>query len=244
MASKKTKQSLVNHNKKRSRDLNAPEVRRTVSSRAPSHDKKCPMQLIIFLGRDDRFYLSTNSCLDHRHHPPLKSEAILRGQKSMEQGDLDLLSLLFSVGATGGQISQFMQGLKGADSGEILPKRIYDMNQKTEELQDLAIGLIPGCSDAVKTIAKLESAGINHFYVVSENGGLYACSKGRPTKELTRIRLECPQQIEDDINALRNDFLLNDKCKMLVLVSMATDEMIRLVSMYPEVWFMDTTAGT
>jgi hypothetical protein len=30
---------------------------------------------------------------------------------------------------------------------------------------------------------------------------------------------------------------------MFVLVSMATDEMIRLVSMYPEVWFMDTTAG-
>ena len=30
---------------------------------------------------------------------------------------------------------------------------------------------------------------------------------------------------------------------MLVLVSMATDGMIRLVSMYPEVWFMDTTAG-
>jgi len=30
---------------------------------------------------------------------------------------------------------------------------------------------------------------------------------------------------------------------MLVLVSMATDEMIHLVSMYPEVWFMDTTAG-
>ena len=30
---------------------------------------------------------------------------------------------------------------------------------------------------------------------------------------------------------------------MLVLVSMATDEMIRLVSMYPDVWFMDTTAG-
>jgi hypothetical protein len=31
--------------------------------------------------------------------------------------------------------------------------------------------------------------------------------------------------------------------KEVVLVSMATDEMIRLVSMYPEVWFMDTTAG-
>ena len=86
-------------------------------------------------------------------------------------------------------------------------------------------------------------AEINHFYVVHENGGLFACSKGRPTKELTKQRLECPEKIEEELAGLRKDFLLNDKCKMLVLVSMATDGMIRLVSMYPEVWFMDTTAG-
>ena len=85
--------------------------------------------------------------------------------------------------------------------------------------------------------------GINHFYVVHKDGGLFACSKGRPNKEFTIIRLECPQQIEEDLAGLRNDFILNDKSKMLVLVSIATDEMIRLVSMYPEVWFMDTTAG-
>ena len=56
------------------------------------------------------------------------------------------------------------------------------------------------------------------------------------------MQLECPQQIEEDLAGLRNDFILNDKSKMLVLVSMATDEMMRLVSMYPEVWFMDATA--
>ena len=72
---------------------------------------------------------------------------------------------------------------------------------------------------------------------------VYACSKGRPTKALTKKRLECPEQIEEELAGLRKDFLLNNKCKMLVLVSMATDEMIRLVSMYPEVWFMDTTAS-
>jgi hypothetical protein len=60
---------------------------------------------------------------------------------------------------------------------------------------------------------------------------------------LTKKRLECPEQIEEEVAGLRKDYLLNNKCKMLVLVSMATDEMIRLVSMYPEVWFMDTTAG-
>ena len=86
-------------------------------------------------------------------------------------------------------------------------------------------------------------ANINHFYVVHENGGLFACSKGRQTKELTKIRLQCPEQIEEELAGLRKDFLLNDKCEMLVLVSMATDEMIHLVSMYLEVWFMDTTAG-
>ncbi len=86
-------------------------------------------------------------------------------------------------------------------------------------------------------------AGINHFYVVHENDSLYACSKGPLTKALTKKRLECPDQIEQELLSLRKDFFLNDKCKMLVLVSMATDKMIGLISMYPEVWFMDTTAS-
>jgi hypothetical protein len=30
------------------------------------------------------------------------------------------------------------------------------MNKKTEELQNVALGLLPDCSDAEKTIAKLE----------------------------------------------------------------------------------------
>ncbi len=42
---------------------------------------------------------------------------------------------------------------------------------------------------------------------------------------------------------MREDFVLNHKNKMLVLVSMATDEMSRLAALYPDVWFMDTTAG-
>jgi len=49
-----------------------------------------------------------------------------------------------------------MQSLKGPEAGTYLPERFYDMNKKTEQLQDLALGLIPGCSDAKKTIAKLE----------------------------------------------------------------------------------------
>ena len=156
MASKDTQRKLISDNKQRPRDPNVLDIRRTVSSRSPSTDRKCPMQIIIFLGQDDCFYLSTKSCLNHRHHPALKAEAILRGHTDMEQGDLDLLSLLFSVNATGVQISQIMQSLKGPEAGIYLPERFYDINKKMKQLQDLALGLIPGCSDAKKTISKLE----------------------------------------------------------------------------------------
>ena len=74
----------------------------------------------------------------------------------MEQVDLTLLSFLFSINATVGQIQQIMQTLKGPELGTYLPKRIYDMKQKTDQLQDLALGLILGWSDAIKTITKLE----------------------------------------------------------------------------------------
>ena len=156
MATKDTQRRMIKDNKNCLRDPIFFDIRRTVSTRSSSSDQKCPMQIIIFLHQDDRFYLSTKSCLNHRHHPALKAEAILCGQNDMERGDLDLLSLLVSVNATCVQISQIMQSLKGPESGTYLPKRIYDVNQKTEQLQNLALGLIPGCSDAVKTISRLE----------------------------------------------------------------------------------------
>jgi hypothetical protein len=46
-----------------------------------------------------------------------------------------------------------------------------------------------------------------------------------------------------ELERLREDYILNEKSQMLVMVSMATDEMIRLVSMYPDVWLMDTMSG-
>ncbi len=58
-----------------------------------------------------------------------------------------------------------------------------------------------------------------------------------------RIRLDCSAKIQADLEQLREDYILHKKSQMLVMISMATDEMIRLVVMYPDVWFMDTAAG-
>jgi hypothetical protein len=117
-------------------------------------------------------------------------------------------------------------------------------NKKTEELHDFAYGLLPDSNDAEKTLSKLQRSNINHFYILHNDTGLYACSKGRPSNEEVRIRLDCTAKIQADLEQLREDYILNKKCQMLVMISMATDEMIRLMAMYPDVWFMDTTAGT
>jgi hypothetical protein len=62
-------------------------------------------------------------------------------------------------------------------------------------------------------------------------------------KRVNSNKVGCPKQIEDELSIMREGFLLNHQSKMLVLVSMATDKMIRLVAIYPDVWFMDTKAG-
>jgi hypothetical protein len=124
MSSKETQRKLINQNSSE-RKAQPPRFvpRKTVSSSwAPSSDKKCPMRIIIFLGQDDRFYLSKSSCLQHLHHPRLNSEAVIRGQRDMEEGDIDLISLLFNAHLSPLQITQIMSQLKGNEFGTILSK--------------------------------------------------------------------------------------------------------------------------
>ncbi len=122
-------------------------------------------------------------------------------------------------------------------------KHVFNMNKKTEELHDFAYGLLPDSNDAEKTLSKLERSNISHFQILHDDTGLYACSKGHPSNKEVRIRLDCSTKIQADLERLRDEYILNDKSQMLVMISMATNEMIRLMAMYPDVWFMDTTAG-
>jgi hypothetical protein len=124
-----------------------------------------------------------------------------------------------------------------------MPKCVSDMNKKTEELHDFAYGLLPDSNGAEKTLSKLERSNINHFYILHNDTGLYACSKGHPSNEEVRIRLDSSAKFQADLERLGEDYILNEKSQMLVMISMATDEMLQLVAMYPDVWFMDTTAG-
>jgi hypothetical protein len=74
----------------------------------------------------------------------------------MDTGDIDLLTLLFSVNVSPMQISQIMEQVKGPKAGTYHPNRVYDIYQRTEDLINFALDLLPKSNDAVKMIAKLE----------------------------------------------------------------------------------------
>lgn len=66
--------------------------------------------------------------------------------------------------------------------------------------------------------------------------------RGRPTKEQVKRRIEFPDSMAAEILQHRRQLLVDDGAKVLLLVSLSSNEMVELVSMHPEVWFMDVTA--
>jgi len=84
---------------------------------------------------------------------------------------------------------------------------------------------------------------IDYYCVVHVSGeGLFAHAKGHPTEE-TRIQLKCSDSIQQKVLQLHKVFAIHDNTKMLVMISISTKDMNRFVSMHPEVWFIDCTAG-
>ncbi len=73
--------------------------------------------------------------------------------------------------------------------------------------------------------------------------GLLVYSRGWPGKDQNCMRSPSSSDLDKKIQHLWNDFLLHNETKMMLLVSIATNDMIRYVLMYPEVWFLDCTAG-
>ena len=59
--------------------------------------------------------------------------------------------------------------------------------------------------------------------------------RGRPTK------VDKDKSMEEKISELREDLSFDSRQKLVLMISFSTDEMIREVQKYPEVWYMDVT---
>ena len=157
---------LSMHNKSVKKTLIAPEVNeaaaervknsRVGSSRSESNETKCKMRLNIFLSFDNYFYLSKTSSLKHNDHPYIPPEAISRGEKDLDMPEKDFMNILYEHRVSNNAIGKIMQTIKGKSFGNFIPKSIYRMNQKTENMLNLAEGITADMSDAQKTLKKLE----------------------------------------------------------------------------------------
>ena len=67
--------------------------------------------------------------------------------------------------------------------------------------------------------------------------------KGRPSNE-TKERLSVPAAMKSDIDKLRKEMNYEHGTEIVLILSCASDEMMRMVHMFPEVFSMDVTCST
>jgi hypothetical protein len=72
-------------------------VRRRVTSRASSIDTKCTMHLLIYLSKNDEWFLHKNSCLDHCNHHPIAAEAMTKRATEMNSQDVTMVSNILII---------------------------------------------------------------------------------------------------------------------------------------------------
>jgi hypothetical protein len=159
MHSKSKKQAIIKNNsivrKHHINKKDSEDARRRVSKRALTSNKQCPMRIRIYLNNHNHWYISSNSCLDHKHHPKLDDQSISLSQSDMSKQELRLLNVLYDVNVPPSKISTILDTVRDDDRGTFLPKTLFNINEKCRNLIDVENGILPTCSDAEKTLKYL-----------------------------------------------------------------------------------------
>ena len=79
---------------------------------------------------------------------------------------------------------------------------------------------------------------------MNENCDLLVCkNKGRPSAE-ERFIMSCETKLKEAILEMKREMGFNDDTEVIIACSISSDEMLRHVHMFPEVFFVDVTANT
>lgn len=103
-----TRKTSVHQSKTKKKN---PKKRKTTSSRPASMEEICTFHIVIFLGPDNRWYLSTMGyrksskysaieCRQHCGHPPIESAAMNPGTRTLSEDVLELRSQMEKAGCT------------------------------------------------------------------------------------------------------------------------------------------------
>ena len=96
--------------------------------------------------------------------PPLEEEATLLSQNDLSHKDEQLITILCDANVPPSKIFKVMNAVREDDKGTLLPKTIFNINEKCRRLIDLANRILPTCTDAEKTLKLLELWVLFSFY--------------------------------------------------------------------------------
>ena len=141
IAEKKTKKS------KHKMKLNQTTTyaRRCVSQRASSLDEQCPMRIVLILSSNKQWFLLSTSSLEHLYHPPLEEQATLLSQKDLTSKDEQLINILCDANVPPSKITKIMSSIREDDKGTLLPKTIFNINEKCRRLIGMSIRIYQLC---------------------------------------------------------------------------------------------------
>ena len=110
---------------------------------------------------------------------------------------------------------------------------------------ELANGIDTNWSTAQKTLHKLNDLGVSLFALVMGKDGdlLVYTNKGRPTAAQVHA-IEMTGGLRNELKKLKSELKLKDGTEILLSIYVASDEMMRVVHMFPEVGYMYVASNT
>ena len=87
--------------------------------------------------------------------------------------------------------------------------------------------------------------GVSHVSLcMKPNGDIFVYkNRGRPTTEEV-VLFSFPKKMKKELKRMKKEMSFKDETEILLAISVASDDMIRSVHMFPEVFYMDVTANT
>ena len=146
-----SKSSIVSPTKQ-----NQPEFRRTNANRAKNVDTRCHCCInIFFYYRDSRFYLDTNTDLQHSFHHYQSPEDSNVKRSSIDDEQNRLITILSNAGISPSKIATILESIHDAD-GLYDKKMISNIIQQHQLLNETSLGITHDMTSAQRAMKYLD----------------------------------------------------------------------------------------
>ena len=221
--------------------------RRTLGSRALTCGGKC--NAVVAVRRYHQcgeWYLSTSSHLVHANHQRIDPRHKRIRENDLSELDTDLAQLMHEEGASLDCLTRVMNKLRTRKGlvGELRKKTLRNLIAKNKLNIEFIENVDRNWSVAQKTIETLKRRNISYVALVMDQNDNLLVYKGKGRHSEAEMKtINTHGDLRPLLRKLRSELKLEDTNHVLLALSVATDNMIRTMHMFPEVQFIDVGAN-